>query len=95
MKLALLKRRLEPLCTEAGISRLGVFGSVARRDDRPESDVDLLVQFKRPVGMFELIGLEQRMADVLGQPVDLGTENSLHPLLRQRVLDDLKIIYEA
>jgi predicted nucleotidyltransferase len=95
MKPALLKQRLTPLCREAGIARLSVFGSAARGDEGPDSDVDLLVRFKRPVGMFELIGLEQRMTDALGRRVDPGTENSLHPLLRQPVLNDLKIIYEA
>lgn len=95
MKLALLKRKLAPLCAQAGVTTLGVFGSVARGDDNPKSDVDLLARFKTPVGMFELLDLEERIAAALGRPVDLGTEASLHPLIRERVNKDLKIIYEA
>lgn len=84
------------MCAQAGITTLGVFGSVARGDDNPdESDVDLLARFKTPVGMFELLDLEVRIAEALGRPIDLSTEGSLHPLIRERVKKDLKIIYEA
>lgn len=94
MKLATLQQRLRPLCAATGIQRLGVFGSVARGDDNPTSDVDVIVRFKKPVGMFDLIALEERIETILGRPVDLGTEASLHPLIRDNVQRDLKIVYE-
>lgn len=94
MELGTLQQKLRPLCVESGISRLGVFGSVARGDDNALSDIDLIVKFKDPVGMFDLIGVEERMEKLLGRAVDLGTEASLHPLIIENVKRDLKIIYE-
>lgn len=73
---------------------LGVFGSVARGEDTAESDIDLLVKLGNPVGLIEFIQLEDKFVEVLGRKVDLATEESLHPLIRQNVLNDLKVLYE-
>jgi len=50
----------------AGVRTLSLFGSVVRGEAGPESDVDLLVEFDRPVGLFELVGLQLRLEDWLG-----------------------------
>jgi len=94
MELATLSRKLGPLCIETGIDRLCVFGSVARGEDTKLSDIDLIARFGKPVGLMGLIDIERRMKELLDRPVDLGTEASLHPLIRERVEKDLKIIYE-
>lgn len=94
MELVRLQQELRPLCIESNVKRLGVFGSVARGDDHAASDVDLIVQFRNPVGMFDLIEFEERVEKLLGRPVDLGTEASLHPLIKSSVINDLQIIYE-
>ena len=94
MKFIVLEKRLRQLCLDARIERLGVFGSVARGDTNADSDIDLLASFKDPIGLFQLIDLEERMEKILGRPVDLGTEASLHPLIRDDVYRDLTIIYE-
>ncbi len=73
---------------------LGVFGSVANGKDTPESDIDLLIKLKEPVGLLEFIRLEDTFANALGRKVDLATEQSLHPLIRRNVLNDLKVLYE-
>ena len=80
---------------ETNIAMLGVFGSVARGEDNATSDIDLLVRFKKPVGLIEMIGIEERLEKILGRPVDLGTEAGLHPLIEANVHKDLKIIYEG
>jgi uncharacterized protein len=95
MDLAGLKTRIYSICEESGIAMLWVFGSFARGEDRPESDVDLLVRFKVPVGLLELIRLEDRFEAVLGRKVDLGVEGSLHPLIQAEATKDLKIVYES
>lgn len=74
---------------------LGVFGSVARGEDTPASDVDLLVEFKITPGLLDFIALENKFVEVLGRKVDLATEQSLHPRIRQNVLKDLKVLYET
>ncbi len=69
-----------------GVKSLALFGSVARNEAGKDSDVDLLVEFDRPVGLFQFIDLKEFLEKVLGCSVDLGTRNSLHPRLRERVL---------
>jgi uncharacterized protein len=92
MDLAKLKDQIHSICDESGIAMLGVFGSVARGEDRPESDIDLIVRFKRPVGLIDLIRLEDRFEKTIGRKVDLGVEGSLHPLITGRVMKDVKIL---
>ena len=94
MELAILRQKLRPLSIETGIDRLGVFGSVARGEDTDSSDIDVIARFRQPIGLIELIGIELRMKELLGRPVDLGTEASLHPLIKVQVQKDLRIIYE-
>jgi predicted nucleotidyltransferase len=87
--------KLRQICRENGIKMLGVFGSVARGEDTPESDVDLLIKLGKPIGIFEFIALEDKFVEVLGRKVDLGTEDSLHPKIRRNVLRELKVLYQA
>ena len=95
MKLEPFKEQIQSLCVETNIAMLGVFGSVARGEDNATSDIDLLVRFKKPVGLIEMIGIEERLEKILGRPVDLGTEAGLHPLIEANVQKDLRIIYQA
>lgn len=70
----------------AGGRRVRVFGSVARGDDRPGSDVDLLFEMRRPLSLLELGALEAEVSAQLGVDVDLVPESSLSPAVRDRVL---------
>lgn len=69
-----------------GVRRLSVFGSVARNEARAESDVDLLVEFDRPVGLFAFLDLKEYLEASLGLAVDLVTPDALKPQLRERIL---------
>jgi predicted nucleotidyltransferase len=62
-----------------------VFGSVARGDDRADSDVDLLVEMEDDRSLLDLVGLEQELEDLLGRDVDVLTDASIHPDLRLRI----------
>lgn len=73
---------------EYAVKALFLFGSVARGEATSESDVDLLVEFDRPVGLFTLLGLQSYLEELLGCSVDLGTPNSLRPHLRETVLKE-------
>ena len=81
------------ICKSYGINYLAIFGSRARGDARPESDVDLLVKFNRIVSLFELVRAEQALEARLNLPVDLVMENSVRPVLRPYIEKDLKVIY--
>jgi predicted nucleotidyltransferase len=71
-----------------GIRNLALFGSVARDEAKPESDVDILVEFDRPVGLFGLVELQDYLENILGCKVDLGTPDSLKERIRQNVMED-------
>ena len=66
-----------------GVERLYLFGSVARNQARADSDVDLFFDFKDPkFSLIELIGLQNRLGDLLSTTADVMTRGSLHPILR-------------
>src|SRR5947207_11859165 len=83
--LTILKAQQPRLRAEFGVTSLALFGSVARDEAGPDSDVDLLVEFDRPTGYFGLVRLQLFLQEVLGRAVDLGTPGSLRPALRERV----------
>ena len=68
------------------VASLSVFGSVARGDEGATSDVDILVRFSEPVGMFEFLDVKAYLENLLGVSVDLVTEDALKPQLRERIL---------
>ena len=84
-----LKGQNAELSTQFGVKSLLLFGSVARDEATSSSDVDLLVEFNRPVGYFGLFALQAHLEELLGCPVDLGTPESLKPRLRERVMGEL------
>ncbi len=86
---------IEPILREHDVEYAGVFGSRARGDNRPDSDLDLLVRFRKPVGYFTIIGLEDQLSETLGRKVDLVTEGALSPHIKDRVITDLKTVYEG
>lgn len=68
-----------------GVEELLVFGSVARGEARPDSDVDLMVRFRRPTSLFTLVHLKDFLESLIGRPVDLVTEAGLRPWMRDSV----------
>jgi predicted nucleotidyltransferase len=85
----LLKQQNAELARQFGVKSLSLFGSVARDEATSVSDVDLLVEFNRPVGYFGLFALQNHLEKLLGCPVDLGTPDSLKPYIRERVQGEL------
>jgi predicted nucleotidyltransferase len=77
-------------------TKIGVFGSFARNENKSESDLDILVFLdpKTKISLFDIIGVEQQLSEKLKMKVDLVTERSLSPLIRPYVEKDLKIIFE-
>ena len=70
------------------VSTLLLFGSVARDEAHAKSDIDLLVEFEKPVGLFTFIELKEYLEEILNCSVDLGTPQSLRPHLREVVLKE-------
>jgi uncharacterized protein len=71
-----------------GVKSLNLFGSVARNEARPDSDVDFLVEFSIDASLFDLFRVQHYLEDLLGCSIDLGTKDSLREHLRESVLKD-------
>lgn len=77
---------IRPELDKLGIASLRVFGSYARDEARPDSDVDLLVEFKETPDLFEFIRVKHRLEDLLGLSVDLVTKGGLRHEMREGIL---------
>ena len=84
-----LKTCLPGLEEGFGVKRLGVFGSYAKGESRPKSDLDLLVEFHRAPTMFEFVRLERELAALLGVKVDLVMKTALKPEIGKRILSEV------
>ncbi len=82
--LALNRKELQAL----GVQSLAVFGSVIYGEAGPDSDVDILVEFAKPVGFFAFFEVRERLEEILGCRVDLVTREALHPRLRDGILKE-------
>ena len=87
--------QLADFCHRNHIRRLSFFGSVLRDDFRPDSDVDVLVEFEpgHTVGLIRLAAMELELSDLLGRKVDLRTPAELSRYFRQAVLDSAVVQY--
>jgi predicted nucleotidyltransferase len=88
----LTARRAEvlALAQARGASNVRVFGSVARGEDNPSSDVDLLADFPPGTSLLTVIGLELALRELLGFDVDLGPADALRPDMRERVFGEAR-----
>ena len=87
--------RLIAICRKNDVSLIGVFGSVARGEATEKSDIDLLVRFSGRKSLLALVRLERELSAALNRKVDLLTEPAISPYLRDGILHDLQVIYEA
>ena len=81
-----IKEKILPELKKAGVLKSSLFGSFARDEAGPKSDVDILVEFPEDKTMFDLIELEEHLKSTLGRNVDVVTYRSLHHLLREQIL---------
>ncbi|MCC7573771.1 MAG: nucleotidyltransferase family protein [Candidatus Methanofastidiosum sp.] len=82
------------LLKKHGAIKIGIFGSYARGEERPDSDIDILVEFSETKGLLEFIGIGFELEDILGKKIDLFTEENLRPIIKANVMEDLVVIYE-
>jgi predicted nucleotidyltransferase len=78
-----------------GPERIGIFGSYARNEETPNSDIDILVKFKETLSLLDLSKIHRELSQILGKDVDLVTESSVkNERLKKYIYTDLKIIFE-
>lgn len=90
------QRQTAEFCQRHHIRKLAVFGSVLRGDARPDSDLDVLVEFEPGhVPGLAFFAMEQELSDLLGRKVDLNTPQFLSPYFRDRVMEEAEVQYAA
>ncbi|MBV8473789.1 MAG: nucleotidyltransferase family protein [Hyphomicrobiales bacterium] len=79
---------------QLGVEHLYLFGSTARGEARSDSDIDLFFDHEKgKIGLFEVMDVMERAAEILGRPVDVTTRRSLHPRLRKRIEDTAVLVF--
>jgi hypothetical protein len=93
--IAVEREKVAEFCRLHHIRRLSLFGSVLRPDFRPDSDVDVLVEFQpgRVVGLIRLAGIERELSGVIGRKVDIRTPADLSRYFRDEVLATAEVLY--
>jgi len=96
-QLRLDRAAIARFCQRHHIRRLALFGSVLRDDFRPDSDVDVLVDFEPgyPVGLIRLAGMERELGSLIGRKVDLRTPADLSRYFRREVVESAHELYAA
>jgi len=89
-----LKDKITPIFEESGVSYAGVFGSFARGENTSKSDIDILVSIEKPIGIYEFIGLQQKLEKILGRKVDLISKNNILSEFEHGIYQDLVSVYE-
>jgi predicted nucleotidyltransferase len=88
--------RLREVCERYGVASLEVFGSVARHEDRQDSDIDLLYVLKPGSRLgFRLFDLEDELSALFGRPVDLVARKAVNKYIREQVLAEAQSLYAA
>jgi uncharacterized protein len=86
----LRRNEILEIAANHGARNVRLFGSVARGEDRPDSDVDFLVDMEPGRSLLDLVGLGQELEQLLGRKVDVLTEDSVHPAIRERIASEAR-----
>lgn len=81
-----IKRVKPQLVEKFHVKEIGIFGSYVRGEQRPPSDIDILVEFSQPIGLFTFLDLEDYLKKVLGKKVDLVSKKALKPYIGEKIL---------
>jgi hypothetical protein len=90
--LEVLKAIKPELEREYHVAEIGLFGSFVRGEERKASDVDILVEFSRPVGMFKFLELEEYLERKIGKKVDLVSRKALKPYIGRKILNEVVML---
>ncbi|OPY71258.1 MAG: Nucleotidyltransferase domain protein [Syntrophorhabdus sp. PtaU1.Bin050] len=83
-----IKTKIYPTLLSYGVKKAALFGSTVKGGITKKSDIDLLISLPKKASLLDLVGLKIDLEKILGKKVDVLTYDSLHPLLRKRILDE-------
>jgi len=87
-----LKRYKSVLSRKYKVKEIGVFGSFVRGETKASSDIDILVEFSEPVGLFKFMELEEYLEELLGRKVDLVSKKALKPIIGKYIMEEVILI---
>jgi hypothetical protein len=87
-----IKRLIISITQKHGVLKVALFGSIVKGSFSPSSDIDILIEFEGRKSLFDLIRLEDELEIALGRKVDVTTYNSLHPLLKESILQEQVVL---
>jgi len=85
----ILAEHKEELKQKYKVKEIGIFGSFVRGEPRKRSDIDILVEFEEPIGLFEFIDLEEHLGKLLDSKVDLVSKGALKPRIGEYILKEV------
>jgi len=86
-------KKIAQALKERGATKLAIFGSYARGEEKPTSDIDVIVEFSERKSLLELVRIERELYETVGIKVDLLTEKSISPYLVDNVKREMEVIY--
>jgi len=87
--LKVLKKELPYIRKKYRVKSIGLFGSCVRGEERKESDIDILIEFEKPIGLFKFMELEEYLSQKLGRKVDLVEKDALKERIKPYVMDEV------
>jgi len=87
-----LKKHKEELRERFKVKEIGIFGSYVKGEQKKVSDIDILVEFEEPIGLFEFMDLEENLSTLLGIKVDLVSKKALKPRIGEHILKEVVYI---
>jgi len=88
----ILRKHKQELKKRFKLKEIGIFGSFVRGKQKKRSDIDILVEFKEPIGLFEFMDLEEYLMKILGAKVDLVSKKALKPRIGKHILQEVVYI---
>ena len=89
---SILAQRKKALEQKYKVKQIGLFGSCVRGEQRKGSDIDVLVEFEEPIGLFEFVDLEAYLSELIGGKVDLVMKTALKPRIGRHILEEVEYI---
>lgn len=86
--------KIKSILSHYGAKSIAIFGSYIRGEEKPDSDLDILVRFSEGKSLLELVRIERELHEEIGIKIDLITEKSVNPYIKDRIKEEQKVILE-
>ena len=85
----IIRKHKKELREKYNVKEIGIFGSIVRGEAKEESDVDILVEFEKPIGFFKFLELEKCLSELIRRKVDLVSKKALKPHIGKYILEEV------